>query len=65
MKAMKKILVGSLAALMLLGLTACGKTCKECGKTIKGDGYEYKDEVYCDVECAGKAFAGDLVDALS
>lgn len=59
----KRILVCALAVLMLLSLTACGKTCEECGKKIDGEGVEIQDKYYCDEECAVKAGLDALEDA--
>ena len=37
MSMIKKILAAALAVLMLVAMTACGKECDYCGKSIKGE----------------------------
>ena len=64
MTKMKKILICALAVLMLLSLTACSKTCEECGKKIDGKGVEIDDKYYCDSECALEAGLDAAADAI-
>ena len=44
---MKKFLVAGLAALMLLGLTACSKTCASCGEKVGDEAVEVDGKYYC------------------
>ena len=64
MTKMKRILICALAVLMLLSLTACSKTCEECGKKIDGKGVEIDDKYYCDSECALEAGLDAAADAI-
>lgn len=49
MSMIKKILAAALAVLMLVAMTACGKECDYCGKSIKGEAVEGH---YCTTRCA-------------
>ncbi|MBE6924923.1 MAG: hypothetical protein E7466_06800 [Ruminococcaceae bacterium] len=59
---MKKILVGALAVMMVLGMAACSAKCAYCNDKIDGKGYEYEGKKYCNELCAGLA---ELEEALS
>ena len=46
-KIINKLLVGALAAVLLVTVTACGPTCANCGKTVQGEPIEVEGKYYC------------------